>query len=280
MEFKAESILGKILAYRQDLSREQLLELVRKKKEETRHLLNDEGAAFLVASDLGVPLLGGSLKTNLQIKDVIPSLNDVTVSGRILAVYPVVEFTRPDGSRGKVRRLTICDRTATLDVLLWNEKAYDSIVGELKVNRIVRFAHGYSRVSITGETELHIGSRGELTLSPPDEADSMYPRLDDLFERIAQLDSRKDVVNISGVVERIYPVKTFEKQEEVGRVVKATMRDGSGRVNIVAWNDDVELVECLKPGEEIQILKGKVRRNITGEIEVHINRKSQIIKKS
>jgi replication factor A1 len=276
---EVESIFEKILARRPDLNREQLLELIRKRKEETQHLLNDEGAAFLVASDLGVPLLEESLKTNLQIKDVCPFLNDVTVVGRILAVYPIREFTRPDGSKGRLRRINLSDRTGTIDVLLWNEKADDPVVGKLKPNAIVKIMHGYSRVSLTGETELHMGVRGEVIPDPLGEAEGTYPRLDDLFEKIGQLGMEKEIVNISGVVERIYPAKTFERPQGTGRVVKAKIRDDSGAVNIVAWDGDVESVVSLQPGEEVQILRGRTRRNTLGEIEVHANRRSQIIKR-
>lgn len=276
---EVESIFEKILARRPDLNREQLLELIRKRKEETQHLLNDEGAAFLVASDLGVPLLEESLKTNLQIKDVCPFLNDVTVVGRILAVYPIREFTRPDGSKGRLRRINLSDRTGTIDVLLWNEKADDPVVGKLKPNAIVKIMHGYSRVALTGETELHMGVRGEVIPDPLGEAEGTYPRLDDLFEKIGQLGMEKEIVNISGVVERIYPAKTFERPQGTGRVVKAKIRDDSGAVNIVAWDEDVESVMNIQPGEEVQILRGRTRRNTLGEIEVHANRRSQIIKR-
>jgi hypothetical protein len=62
-------------------------------------------------------------------------------------------------------------------------------------------------------------------------------------------------------------------------VVKAKIRDNSGAVNIVAWDEHVESVMNLQPGEEVQILRGRARRNTLGELEVHTNRRSQIIKR-
>jgi replication factor A1 len=196
-----------------------------------------------------------------------------------LAVYPIREFTRPDGSKGRLRRINLSDRTGTIDILLWNEKADDPIVEKLKPNAIVKFAHGYSRTTLTGETELHIGLRGEVIPDPPGEIEETYPRLNDLFEKISQLGIEKEIVNISGVVERTYPAKTFERPQGTGRVVKAKIRDNSGAVNIVAWDEHVESVMNLQPGEEVQILRGRARRNTLGELEVHTNRRSQIIKR-
>jgi len=256
------------------------LELIRKRREESQNLLNDEGAAFLIASDLGIPFLEGSLRTGLQIKDIFPSLNDVTVVGRILAVFPIREFTRADGSKGKFRRLTLGDRTGTMDVLLWDEKADDPIVGELKPEVIVKFAHGYSRASLTGETELHIGGRGEVIPTPKGEVEEDYPKLEDFLERIDHLSGEVSMANISGVIERTYPVKTFERQEGMGQVMRAQIRDNSGTVNVVAWNEDVELVKSLQPGDEVYVLRGRVRRNNLGRIEVHLNRRSRLIKRN
>ncbi|RLI28464.1 MAG: hypothetical protein DRO46_03990, partial [Candidatus Hecatellales archaeon] len=118
-ESKLNRVVEKILEARPDLTRSHVLELVKRKLEEAGNLLNPEGAACLVASELGVELWNRNISTELKVKDLAPGLRDVSLVGRVLAVHPVKAFRRPTGEEGKLRRLILGDSTGTVEVYLW-----------------------------------------------------------------------------------------------------------------------------------------------------------------
>jgi ssDNA-binding replication factor A large subunit len=250
--------------------------MIEQRRQEAKGLLNYEGAAFLVASDLGVPILQESLKTGVKIKDVLPNLGDVTVTGRVLMVYPTQSFTRPDGSEGKFSRFLIADKTGTLDVVLWDNKSDEVQKKKIEQNNIVKIVHGYSRESLNGKTELHLGLRGEIIVSPKDAVGLDYPLVKDFFIKINELKKDQKEINVIGIVTRIFPVKIFKKGDREGKLVKLSLKDETGEINVVAWNEKVEDLVNVKPGEIVQFMRCRVRENNFGRLEIHVEKRSQI----
>ena len=65
---KQEEIVNKILSLRPDFKKEDVQGMIKRKKEGAGELLTDEGAAYMVANELGIDLSGGgTLKTKIGI---------------------------------------------------------------------------------------------------------------------------------------------------------------------------------------------------------------------
>ena len=77
-------------------------------------MLSDEGAALLVAQDLNIEIEQQGSLEELQINDLIPNFNDVTITGRVVDVWPIREFTKRDGNIGKLARLVLTDKTGKI----------------------------------------------------------------------------------------------------------------------------------------------------------------------
>ena len=112
MEFK--NIIEKILAQKEDLNENEVIALVEEKKNDFQGLLSDEGAALLVAQDLDVEIEQQESLEELHINDLIPNLNDVTITGRVVDIWPIKEFTKRDGNIGKLTRLVLTDKTSNI----------------------------------------------------------------------------------------------------------------------------------------------------------------------
>jgi len=158
----SEKIINQILSSRSDLNRKEVLEIIEKKKKGAHDFLTDETAARIAASELGVEIVKKPLRLKIQIKDLISGLNDVTVTGQVIAIYPSKTFTRRDLTEGKLASLVISDESGTLRVVLWDNKA-ELIEGE-KIHRkqMVRISHGYVRKGLDGKPELHLGQKGKI----------------------------------------------------------------------------------------------------------------------
>ncbi len=271
-----EAVLEKILKARPDLTRSQLLELVERKIAEAGNLLNPEGAAFLVASELGVEIWGKPLPTGLKIKDLAPGLRDVSLVGRVLAVHPVKSFRRPSGEEGKLRRLTLGDETGMLEVYLWNEKADEAGRMEISQGLLVKVEHGYTRRGLSGRVELHLAEKGSLTIVQEGSAEaSGIPPLEAFFTPLGQLGNVKEA-NVRGVVARVSKVRTFTRATGEGKVLRVRIVEGEQEATLVFWDEKVDEVNGVKPGDLVEVVGGRVKEDVLEGFEIHVRKSSYV----
>lgn len=157
-----EEIVNRILASRSDLDRTKIIEIVEEKKSDAGYFLTDETAARIVASELGVKIVRKPFRFKIQIQDLVSGLNDVTVTGQVIAVYPPKTFTRKDWTEGKLASIVVSDESGNLRVILWDKKVDLVEKREIQLNQIIRISHGYVREGRDGKPELHLGERGNI----------------------------------------------------------------------------------------------------------------------
>jgi len=270
-------VISRILSSRTDLTRETVQEMIRRKKEASGGLLTEEGAAYMVASELGVRLQESGLKTKIMIKDLISGANDVTITGRVLSVNNPRTFTRPDSTEGKVMKIIIADLTGIIGVALWDKNVDVAVQKRISQNQIVRIYHGYVREGLGKELELNVGSRGSISVSPPDADSNEYPMIEDFFVKIGELKGNDQYVNLTGIIAQIFPLSTFDRPgNEGGRVRRINLVDGTGKIRLVLWNDRADSVDAAKKGDCLQILGGRIRSGLRGEKELHVGAYGQV----
>ena len=157
-----EEIVEQILSSSSDLKREEVLEMIEKKKRDAGNFLTDETAARIVASELGMKSVKKPLRLEIQIQDLVSGLNDVTVSGKLVAIYPPKNFTRRDLTEGKLASLLLSDKSGTLRVVLWDDKVDLVESGKIQQEQKIKISHGYVREGWGGDLELHVGKRGSI----------------------------------------------------------------------------------------------------------------------
>lgn len=108
--------------------------------------------------------IGALEPSRIKIGEVEPNMDALEVIGRVIEVTAPREFTRADGSKGKVASITIGDQTGTTRTSLWHE--HSDKVTDIKAGDIVRFINCYSTLGLFGQPELHLGKEGGLELNP------------------------------------------------------------------------------------------------------------------
>ncbi|MGC8817097.1 MAG: DUF2240 family protein [Candidatus Hadarchaeum sp.] len=147
----------------------------------------------------------------IKIGELEPNLDAVEVVGRVVEVSEAREFTRPDGSRGKVATLVLGDDSGTVRVSLWQEHA-EKAVG-LRVGDAVRLIDAYTTLGIQGQVELHLGSQGTLELNPAGEVpraiagEVAAPGPERL--EISQVDREGMRVEVRGTVVQVFHRRPF-----------------------------------------------------------------------
>lgn len=271
---KKEEVIQRILSACSGVSREQILDRLEGQKRKTGGFISDEALLRVIAAEFGCELSGSRvLMSALSLEDLVPSLGDVTVVGRVAAVFSPRAFS---GKRsGRYASLLIVDDSAVLRVVLWNDRAGLAESGGVKAGDVVRFRHGYTREDRGGKVELHVADRSVVEVNPSDVDLNGFPTVDRFATKISDLKSvrGRSRVNLVGTVRRLFSVSTFERGDEgLGKVLRFVLGDAGGEVAVVVWNEKVDDVEGLvEVGRELRLVNGKVRKSANRGVEVHVD---------
>jgi replication factor A1 len=266
-----EKALRRIMEHNPQLTREEIEKLIEDEKIRASGLLTDEAAAQILAAKMGLSRVGKRMESRIRIGDLTSGLGDVSLSARIIYVFPPRRFRRGDGREGKVLRILLGDKTGTADLVLWDEVADRASAMRLNPGKMVRVLHGYTRER-RGRVEIHVGRRGEIYLEAMDSSDEDYPPLESFFLTPGEV-KESGIVNLEGVVVEKNPESSFQRSDgSPGRVARLTLEEGGGRINLVLWDEMVEELDRVEVGMRIRIVNGAVRVREDGRPEVHLRR--------
>lgn len=266
-----EELIKQILAKQPEITREQILEMLQAEKSKTGDLLGDETILRCMAVKYGIVVSPNRVfHESLSSNNLFAGLDNVTVSGRLIAVFPVKTFQGEKS--GKFASLMMADNDGVLRVVLWNEKTDLVEKGILKTGGIVRFSHGYTREDRYGKIELHLGSKSQIEIIPENQALSDYPSIEKFSIKIGELNKNCKSVILSGVVKEIYRSTTFTRSDMTdGLVMRFLLADESGAVTIVVWNEKAQELKTLKPNTKMHLVNGRLKETQNGGLEVHVD---------
>ncbi|MBR9678814.1 MAG: DUF2240 family protein [Nanoarchaeota archaeon] len=166
------------------LSRAEVLKMVDAKKESMKGLVSDEGAAYIVANELGVKFLPDNVDEALPLENVVPGLKSVSVNGRVTNIFPVNSF-ESKGRKGKVGNFVIGDGSGSIRVTLWNNMTALLSENKIVVGDVISVKNAYSRQGLR-DIEVHLSNRSRILINP--EGVKM-PEVKPVFSQKAQDDS-------------------------------------------------------------------------------------------
>lgn len=267
-----DEIIQRILLQRPEITREAVLERLRTEKSKTGGLIEEAPLLRFIAAEYGVEILAGTVfDRELSISRLVPDLNDVVVSGRVVAVYPVKTF---EGKRsGKYASLMVVDGGGIIRVMLWNDKAGLVESSELKTGVLARFSHGYTREDRAGKVELHVGEKSVVEVNPHDLRAKDYPSISKFATKISKITVAHKGIHVVGVAKAVFPSSTFTRQDlTAGKVLRFTLADDSGEVAVVVWNEKAEeLEQRVKRGVAVELVNAKAKAASNGGFEVHVD---------
>ncbi len=86
-------------------------------------------------------------------------------------------------------------------------------------------------------------------------------------------------VTVMGRVTRVYPVKTFTRQNGTeGKVARLLIADKTGTLKVVLWDEKTSLTESsgIERGQIIKVSHGYVREGLDGKLELHVGMRSEV----
>ncbi len=151
-----ERVLKRI-AKSSGLEEEEIERRVEAKRAKLSGLISKEGAAQVIAAELGISFDNEKLK----IEELLPGMRKVNVVGKIINVISVRAFTTKKGEAGKVANLFLADDTSNIKVVLWDTNHIELIEkGDIGEDKVVEITNASMR-----DNELHLGSFSEFKLS-------------------------------------------------------------------------------------------------------------------
>ena len=152
--FSLDEIIEKICEHT-GITQKKVMQLIDEKEDELSGLVSREGAAYIVARELGISLLRES-KKQLKIKNLTEGLNSVDIVARIVRIYEQREFQKED-RKGSVASLILGDETGMVRLSLWNEEIEELAELGLKEGDVVKVTRGYVKMDNRGNLDLRIG---------------------------------------------------------------------------------------------------------------------------
>lgn len=274
------------------LEKEEIIRRVEAKRAKLSGLISQEGAAQIVASELGINFD----KQAVKIGELF-SLKKGNVVGKVVQMFPIREYNK-NGKQGRIGSFLLADETGNIRVVLWDTHHIRLIEeGQIKEEDVVEIVGGSVR-----NMELHLTGLSDLKLSQEKIASV---NLEKVFYERGIVDYRVgDRVKTRAVVVQVFEPRTFEVCSMCnarltagaegpicsahGKVlpqkralVSVVLDDGSESIRAVLFNEQIlKLIDSLENfslkreeilGKEAFFL-GNVRQNkLFGNLELFID---------
>ena len=262
-----ESIYKKLS---QVISKEDFLQRVRKKVESMGGLCDEPMAAMLVANELGFSDVG---RDSVKIENITTDSGQVNFVAKVVSVFDTREFTRNDGTIGRVGNIIVGDETGKIKVTLWDNMA-DLIKAEkIEAGQTFQIS-GYVKQGYSG-VEVNIGNNGVLAKSEEDiDVAASSQKIKDVKDGMGDL-------NLTGKVLEISEIRTFQRKDDSsGKVGNLLLGDDTGTLRVTLWDVKTEFLNQIEYEDTVELINAYARENaFTQKIELQVGNRS-VIRKS
>src|SRR3989344_4565355 len=180
---------------------------IKKKINDLSGLISEEGAAHIIANELGVELFSSG-QEKLKIRGIYAGMRSVSTVGKVVRKFEVREFSKEKAS-GRVASLILGDETGTIRVVFWNDQV--KVWEKVKEQDIIFLKEAYAKEN-NGNKEIHLGDRGEVLINPEGEKIDIVRQNQEVAERkkISELQPDQDGIEIMGTIVQIFDPRFFQ----------------------------------------------------------------------
>jgi ssDNA-binding replication factor A large subunit len=266
-----DALVTEVLRNKPEISRDSLMELVQEKKRTVGSgYLTDQGALFLIAGELGVRLQH-MITADLTLKDLHIGANDITVVARVLAIYPVAEFKKKDGSGvGRYRRVNLFDRNGIGRLTIWEDNEEAMKLAGITVDAPVRVVSAYVKQGLDGKPNLNLGKRGRIEVITDSSIISKLASLPAFSKRLEAVQEGEAVLAVEGLTASESRRSTFVRRDDNsnGSLTQFELKgQGDKTTRVVIW-DAGDLPE-VKPGIKVRVTNLRHKKGRQGDPELH-----------
>ncbi len=283
MSEKLKNLIEKI-SNATGMSEEDVRVRIREKQAELYGLISPEGAATILAKELGIDV---DELEEYKISELKENMNNIYIKARVSRIF-TRDFEK-DGETKRVSNIWIIDETGETRLVLWNEQIDEY---PLKEGDVIEIKNGYTRKNIFGEIEVRVGASGKINILPDDPSLPVGTGYKE--EKINKMEVGGRYKTRASVVQVFNTNMIFEVCPECGSIIKngacpvhgevkpdytviisSVIDDGYGNMRVVFFRETAEKL-LGKTTDEVKdnienevkkilgkefILYGKVRKN-------------------
>jgi replication factor A1 len=251
--------------------RKDITEKMSERKEKTHGLLSDYGAIYAVAKEYGIDLSENETTTTSlsKLKPATPA----NIIGRVKTVYSEREFSRKDGSTGKLASVNLMDESGETRLVLWDQNT--AVVKKLRIGDTVLVKNGHVKDN-RGQVEVHAGPLTNIVVNPQN-VSAKLPEIEERTDKIKGLEPGLPSVNVVCRVSNYFPKTEFNRSDGTkGSRASFIGEDESGTIRAVLW-DPLSEAE-LKDGDVVRIENAYTKAGMGGGVELQAGSRSRLAK--
>jgi ssDNA-binding replication factor A large subunit len=199
-----------------NLEKEEINRRVEAKRAKLSGLISKEGAAQVIAAELGINFDNEKLKIN----ELLPGMRKVNMLGKVVSIFPVRSFEK-NGKQNKVVNMIVADETSNIKMVLWDTNHIGLIeTGKVAEGSVVEVGNASVR-----DNEVHLGSFSEFKISKE--------AIDNIkAERVVKEKNILDFKISDNVQTRAFVVQAFEPRffDVCSQCKKKVVQEGDGFV--------------------------------------------------
>jgi ssDNA-binding replication factor A large subunit len=243
------------------MRREEVEKKIDAKRTKLSGLISKDGAAQIVAAELGISFENEISKIN----ELENGMRRANVIGKITRVFPVREFNK-NGREGKVVSFFLGDETSNVRVALWDVNHISLIEqGKIQERDVVEISGGSIR-------------NGEMHLSGFSDIKKSKEKIEGVKEeQVLQEGKFEDVKEGARLEVRAIIVQSFEpryfdskkKEGEKGVLLNVVLDDGTETMRAVLFGENIKKLVDVNDEELFSVEKFNEKRNgLLGEEKI------------
>lgn len=253
-----------------NLTDREIQDKVNEKLRKLSNLISKEGAAHILANELGIKLIDFSKKI-FKIKDLIVGVRGIDVTGKIIQKFDTRGY-KTEKREGRVATLRLGDETGSIRVVIWEDKLINKIEAieegsVIKINNItVRDNNGLKEIHLTGYSDIGLSD---------EKIENVALTLNFNSKKIKDL-TENDFASILGTIVQLFEPRFYEAcpecnkklniegdkfvcsehgtvKEKLVPIVNIFLDDGTENIRVVAFRDIASKILNLKEEELLKI---------------------------
>jgi hypothetical protein len=213
-------------------SKEDIIRKVEAKRAKLSGLISKEGAAQIVAAELGVSFDDERLK----IAELVQGMKRANCLGKITKLFPVREYNK-NGREGKIGSFLLGDETSNVRVVLWDIHHIDLIEkGKLKEDVNIEISNASVR-----NGEMHLSGFSDIKISKEKVEDVMTDRVLE-EKKLSEVRVGQNMKTRAVIVQTFQP-KYFDAKDGSGEkraLLNIVLDDGTETIRAVLFGENIK----------------------------------------
>src|SRR3989344_1779635 len=257
-----------------NISNDEIESRVNSKIKQLNDLISRDGAAYIVANELGIKIFDLS-KKRYKVNELMTGISNIEILVKIVQKNEVIEYKKQD-RQGKVQSLLVGDETGAIRIVIWDESQIKSME-EVNEGDILLVRNGYVREN-NGFKEVHLNKSSSIQLNPENEfVGNVFINLQKRLQKKKIKDLKLgDNVSIVGTIVQLFEPKFYPAcpecnkkltlngdkykcdvhgnvKENFNPILNLFFDDGTDNIRVVAFRDNVSKILKLDDKEVLNL---------------------------